>query len=550
MKWFSFIFVLLCLAACSAESPDAAESASSARLPEIAAHETETSSAAISLPENVCVQAEFLTEHLVNFVMTPEWLEESPDISAENIFRFLVSLSMYREKPEHPYSNVVTLSEDGRYYCIGLPDIQNIACELFGEENWSAVSYTDELFDDALPGYWIAAEVGLWSSQFSAENTTAYTEDSLIYVECDLINSLRYEYETAEYGQWTFVYEYTASGQDGFLRFCGIRAADDRYLTVPEMSGNPIEPILLNSMNGSIVYDGDISTDGLFSAEWDLTAADGERLISYTGKPELYRLELFSDHVRLSSSSALWDMFITDRTMAGLIGEAFEQYNADGTIRFNEFMRFRVTLKNGDTIPLTVVGAEEDGGHFTESMYYFDRTITEDAVLFAMECFLPEGVEPEQYPALYVHNRKYKLWEADNDCPEKIEDLAMSVTFRRDSSYDFYIAESSGCTRWFDAELYNTSLYLTTDAKLFGDLYELLIECSRTEWDDITQYETEVCRKTLSDILKLTVSTQGRSSRVRPWLTVQENADGSTTIILENVDYEKMVSGTLEIGLP
>ncbi len=148
MKFFALFFVLLCLAACSAESPDAAE------------HETETS-AAVSLPENVCVPAEILTDHLVNFVMTPEWLEESPAVSDENIFRFLVSLSMYREKPEHPYSNVVTLSEDGRYYCIGLPDIQKIACELFGEENWSAVSYTDELFDDALPGYRIASEVGL-----------------------------------------------------------------------------------------------------------------------------------------------------------------------------------------------------------------------------------------------------------------------------------------------------------------------------------------------------------------------------------------------------
>ncbi|MBQ7930762.1 MAG: hypothetical protein IJ334_07110, partial [Clostridia bacterium] len=85
--------------------------------------------------------------------------------------------------------------------------------------------------------------------------------------------------------------------------------------------------------------------------------------------------------------------FPTDRTMSGLMGEAFEQYYADGTVRFNEFMRFRVTLKNGDTIPLTVVGVGKGGAHSSESMYYFDRTITEDAVLFAMECFLPEGVE-------------------------------------------------------------------------------------------------------------------------------------------------------------
>ncbi len=549
MKFFALFFVLLCLAACSAESPDAAESDSSAHLPETAEHETETS-AAVSLPENVCVQAEVLTDHLVNFVMTPEWLEKSPDVSDENIFRFLVSLSLYREKPEHPYSNVVTLSEDGRYFYIGLPDIQKIACELFGEENWSAVSYTDELFDDALPGYRIASEVGLWSSCFSAVNTGIHMEDSLVYVECDLVNSSRYEYEAAEYGRWVFVYEYLTSGQDGFLRFCGIRAADDGYLFATEMSGEPIEPILLNAMNGSEAYDGDISTDGLFSAEWDLTAADGERLISCTGKPEIYRLELFSDHVVLTSSADPWDIFITDRTMSGLTREAFDRYYADGTIRFNEFIRFQVTLKNGETIPLMVVGAEEGGGHFTESKYYFDRTITEDAVRFSMERFLPEGVEPEQYPKLYIHNREYILWEAADSRPEQIDDVSMSVSFRRDSGEDFHITESAGSAEWFDAGLYNSSLYLTTDAKLYGELFDILKSCSRTEWDNISQYESEVCRGTLSDVLELTLSTQGRSYRERPWFVVQENADGTTTFVLENIMYETMISGTLEIRLP
>lgn len=549
MKWFSFLFVLLCLAACSAESPDAAESASSVRLPETTEHETETS-AAVSLPENVCVQAEVLTDHLVNFVMTPEWLEESPDISDEDIFRFLVSLSMYRNNPEHPYSSVNVLSEDERYYLIGLSDIQEIAHELFGEENWSAVSYTDELYDTDLPGYRIAAETGLWSSCFSAVNTSVHTEDSLVYVECDLVNSSRYEYEAAEYGRWVFVYEYLPSGQDGFLRFSGIREAEGQLSVLPEQSGEPIEPILLNAMNGSEAYDGDISTNGLFSAEWDLTAADGERLISCTGKPELYRLELFSDHVALTSSADPWDIFITDRTMSELTREAFDRYYTDGTISFNEFMRFGMTLKNGETIPLTVIGAEEGKGHFSESRYCFDRTITEDAVRFSMERFLPEGVEPEQYPKLYTHNREYILWEAADNRPELIDDVSMSVSFRRDSGEDFHITESAGSAEWFDAKLYNSSLYLTTDAELSGELFDILKSCSRTEWDSISQYESEVCRGILSDVLELTLSTQGRSYRERPWLLVQENADGTMTFVLENLMYETMVSGTLEIRLP
>lgn len=549
MKYFALFFVFLCLAACSAESLDAAESASSVRLPETAEQETETS-AAVSLPDNVCVQAEVLTGHLVNFVMIPEWLEESSTVSDENIFRFLVSSSMYREKPEHPYSNVVTLSEDGRYYCIGLPDIQKIACELFGEENWSAVSYTDELYDTDLPGYRIAAETGLWSSCFSAVNTSIHTEDRFVYVECDLVNSSRYEYESAEYGRRVFVYEYLPSGQNGFLRFCGIREAEGQLSVLPEQSGEPIEPILLNAINGSEAYNGDISTDGLFSAEWDLTAADGERLISCTGKPEIYRLELFSDHVALTSSADPWDMFITDRTMSGLTREAFDRYYADGTIRFNEFMRFGMTLKNGEMIPLTVVGVREGGGHFSESRYYFDRTITEDAVRFSMERFLPEGVEPEQYPKLYIHNREYILWEAADNRPELIDDVSMSVSFRRDSGENFHITESAGSAEWFDAKLYNSSLYLTTDAELSGELFDILKSCSRTEWDNISQYESEVCRGTLSDVLELTLSTQGRSYRERPWFLVQENADGTTTFVLENIMYETMVSGTLKIRLP
>lgn len=550
MKYFALFFVLLCLAACSAESPDAAESASSVRLPETTEHETETSSAAVSLPDNVCVQAEVLTGHLVNFVMTPEWLEESPTVSDENIFRFLVSLSMYRNNPEHPYSSVNVLSEDERYYLIGLSDIQEIAHELFGEENWSAVSYTDELYDTDLPGYRIAAETGLWSSCFSEVNTSVHTEDSLVYVECDLVNSSRYEYEEAEYGRWVFVYEYLPSGQDGFLRFSGIREAEGQLSVLPEQSGEPIEPILLNAMNGSEAYDGDISTDGLFSAEWDLTAADGERLISCTGKPEIYRLELFADHVALTSSDDPWDMFITDRTMSGLTREAFDRYYADGTIRFNEFMRFGVTLKNGETIPLTVVGAEEGKGHFSESRYYFDRTITEDAVRFSMERFLPEGVEPEQYPKLYIHNREYILWEAADNRPEQIDDVSMSVSFRRDSGENFHITESDGSAEWFDIKLYNSSLYLTTDAELSGELFDILKSCSRTEWDNISRYESEVCRGILSDVLELTLSTQDRSYRERPWFLVQENADGTTAFVLENIMYETMVSGTLEIRLP
>ncbi len=549
MKRMILLLVFLCLTACSTmptETTDYAETHS----PETKETAEEEPPAAVVPPEAICTQAEVLTDHLIQFVMPPEWLEESVEYTDENIFRFLISLRMYRNNPDHPYSSVIVLSEDERYYLIGLSDIQNIACELFGEEDWSAVSYTDELFDKDLPGYRIAAETGVWTSQFSAENTTAYMDDNLIYVECDLVNSSRYEYETAAYGRYIFVYEYTTSGQDGFLRFCGIRTAEKPLPAVPEMSGDPIEPILLNAMNGSEAYDGDISTDDLFSAEWDLTAADGERLISCTGKPELYRLELFSDHICLTSSSTPWDMFITDPTMAGLKREAFEQYYADGTVQFNEFMRFRVTLKNGDTIPLTVLGVEQGEGGFSEAMYYFDRTITEEAVRFSMECFLPEGVEPEQYPKLYIHNKEYPLWNAANDRPERLDDVAMRVTFRRDRGNDFYIAESAGCAEWFDARLYNSSLYLTTDIELSGELYEILKSCSRTEWDDISQYEREICRKTLSDVLNLTTSTEGRSYRERPWFVVQENTDGTTTFVLENINYEMMVSGTLEIRLP
>lgn len=52
----------------------------------------EEPSSAVVLPEDIAAQAEVLTDHLIRFVMTPEWMEEPFEYTDENIFRFLVSL--------------------------------------------------------------------------------------------------------------------------------------------------------------------------------------------------------------------------------------------------------------------------------------------------------------------------------------------------------------------------------------------------------------------------------------------------------------------------
>ena len=544
VKRFVLLLILLSLSACSTVPQDTSEPVEA--FPERTQETVRKKPEAVPGVKDADAKAAVLTDHLLHYVMTPDWLEETFVCTEENIFRFLVSLPIFQENTEHPYGTYVTLSDDGWYYHIALADMKNIVREVFGLENWSPTAYTDELWDEDLQSYRIASETSVWYSAFSAEDMTVSTENDLVFVDCDIVSSKRYESADTEYGKWRFIYEYT----DGFLTFRKICPIESSSLIFRDLIGQPIEPLLLNAMNGSAAYDGDISTDGIFSAEWDLTAPEGERLISYTGKPELYNLELFSDHITLISSGSPWDMYITDDTMSELLGDAFAQYTADGTVTVNDFMRFRVTSQNGDVIPLTVVGLEQGGGHFSVSMFYFDRTITEEAVTFSMEQYLPEGTEPEQYPRLYPYSKEYLLWEASDDRPEQIEDISMTVEFRRDSGYDFRITEADGCAEWFDAKLYNTSLYLTTDAELSGELYELLKSCNHTEWEDIVQYDAEVRRKMLFDVLKLKLSTQGRSTRILPDFVLQENTDGTTTLILVNISYDTMVSGTLEIHLP
>lgn len=344
--------------------------------------------------------------------------------------------------------------------------------------------------------------------------------------------------------------------EDSCLTSVEIPAESDTFLVDREMDGEPIDNILLNSMNGADVYHGDVSTDYQFSATWDLSAPDGERLVTYTGKPELFQLELFSDHLAMSSSGTPWDMFVTDRTISQLLEEAYKQYNADGTVLVNEFMRFHVTTKNGDTIPLSVIGFEKGGGHISESRFFFDRSVTEEAMSFAMEIFLPAGVEPEQYPSMSIHNREYVLWKAAEDRPKQAEDMSMDITIRRDSGYDFYIVESSESAMWFDAMVVDETLCLTTDVELSGALYEEIQDCSPAVWDNYGEYTQEIVLKKLPKILDIRMTTLERDAtkekvnRIHPEVLVQKNDDGTTSILLTGILYERMVGCTLKIQLP
>ena len=334
-----------------------------------------------------------------------------------------------------------------------------------------------------------------------------------------------------------------------------------------EMTGEPIGNIRLSHKNGSEAYDGDITTDYRFSAVWDLTgpAEDGTvPMLSYTGKPEIFGLDLTADSVKMTISGAPWDMFVTDPTLPRLIGEAVNfcisdfmnltgERSTDHAV--NGFLRASVTTENGDTVPLKITWLTEGGGHFQELTFFFDRTVTEEAVSFSMELFLPDGVEPVQYPRMYTHTVEYPLWTAAETRPDVLDDISMSVTFERSEGYRFRITESSGCAEFFDAKLCDESLYLTTDAELSGELYERLKSCSRTEWADFGEYSREVLQKMLPELLTLTIVTQDDGEnmsvqKVRPWFTLQENEDGTTTFLFYGIGFEQLTGGTLELCLP
>lgn len=173
------------------------------------------------IPQKVYTQARVLTDHFIHYVMREDWLDGG-NICEENIFRFLLSLYVYKEDENHPYCDYGHLSEDGWYFLIKLSDAQKIANDFFAKDSWSGMSYPSELFDEATETYKIPVEAGIWTSDYSFDNMEVSHVENSVKVNVDIINSSLYEYEECNYGTYTFFFEYITVDGDSYLQYRGI----------------------------------------------------------------------------------------------------------------------------------------------------------------------------------------------------------------------------------------------------------------------------------------------------------------------------------------
>ena len=142
-----------------------------------------------------------LTDHLINYVVTDEWLLEDYVFSTDDVNNFLTSLCLFKDELSHPYSNKVCISEDGMNYSISNTSIADISLNVFGIEQFdisSVVGYNEELMECIIP-----IGIGLRNTPFSYNYVSHYIEDDNIYVYVRLFKTDMYgDTDTIDYGEY------------------------------------------------------------------------------------------------------------------------------------------------------------------------------------------------------------------------------------------------------------------------------------------------------------------------------------------------------------
>ena len=148
-----------------------------------------------------------LTDHLINYVVTDEWLLEDYVFSTYDINNFLTSLCLFKDELSHPYCNKVCISEDGMNYSISSTSIADISLNFFGIEQFdisSVVGYNAELMECIIP-----IGIGLRNTSFSYNYVSHYIEDENIYVYVRLFKTDMYgDNDTIDYGEYVMRFRY------------------------------------------------------------------------------------------------------------------------------------------------------------------------------------------------------------------------------------------------------------------------------------------------------------------------------------------------------
>ena len=172
-----------------------------------------------SATENTLDKAKSLVEQIVTFTLTDDWLEESYTPTDLDIFRFLVSSCMYQDNDMHPYSNIVSVSDDGQSFQIHYSDAERMICEVFGEQKLMDSKYLSDIYDAKTESYFIPRGIGLWTSEYSFEITDAAIEDGNVCIGGILKNSNLYEYDEITFGEAKITFECLGDNDNSFLMY-------------------------------------------------------------------------------------------------------------------------------------------------------------------------------------------------------------------------------------------------------------------------------------------------------------------------------------------
>ena len=134
--------------------------------------------------------AMILTDQLINFVMTDDWLSEDYEFTSDDLNRFLLSLCLYKDEASHPYSDKVYMSDDKINYIISAQSINEIASELFDIRlvDFDSVNgYDDNTMQCVIP-----AGIGLTNTGFSYDAMSFYYDNDTVCVQVELTENNMY----------------------------------------------------------------------------------------------------------------------------------------------------------------------------------------------------------------------------------------------------------------------------------------------------------------------------------------------------------------------
>lgn len=151
--------------------------------------------------------AKMIAEQIIHHVMDlDEWAASDYECSSLDMFRFISTLTLYHDDNNHPYSSMVSLSDDGSYYKMSKEDGDLINARLFRVHDWENSSYYETVFDEDKGGYYTPYGIGVWITPYTYKNMTARSDDKFITVYFELISSDKFEYEYKEYGEYVFTF--------------------------------------------------------------------------------------------------------------------------------------------------------------------------------------------------------------------------------------------------------------------------------------------------------------------------------------------------------